>query len=98
MYNKYYLNSLSMSAARITKPSPGSQCGSLTGTSISLSSSMISSSGNTSLKINERLCSTAQATTIVVKHINLLLNPLVKHGNLRFHIPNVLSIIIRVLL
>lgn len=90
-----YLNSLSISAALVAKPSPGCQCGSLCGTSISLccSTSCSSSSSKMSLKVNAKLCSTAQTTTIAVEQINLLLNPLDRHGNLRFQIPNVLSTI-----
>lgn len=86
-----YLNNLSISAALVTKPSPGCQCGSLSGTSISLHSTTSSSSSKVSLKVNAKLCSTAQATTIAVEQINLLPNPLDKHGNLCFQIPNVLS-------
>lgn len=86
-----YLNNLSISAALIANPSPGCQCGSLSGTFISSCSSSSSSSSKMSLNVSDKLCSIAQATTIVAEQINLLLNPLDRHGNLRFQMPNVLS-------
>ncbi|KAH0552375.1 hypothetical protein KQX54_009214 [Cotesia glomerata] len=40
--------------------------------------------GNLSLNIKDKLCNTAQATTIVVEQTSLVVNPLDKQGNLRF--------------
>lgn len=86
----------SMSASLIRKPSPGCHCGSLTGTSSSALGTS-SSSGTISLKVSDKLCKTAHATIIVVEHSNLVVRPLDKHGNRRFHMPKVLSTIRRVL-
>lgn len=84
------MNIRSIIDSRNAKPSAGCKFGRGAGIS-SLGSSWWSScklsSGNLSLNINEKLCNTAQATTIVVEQISLFVNPLDKQGNLRFQTP-----------